>query len=671
MAQICAGILFVAPNGKALFLKRGPGGDYPGYWCFPGGHAEGDETLEQTAKREVIEEIGFLPEGTRLPWTRTISGGVVGVQSAPTALPAALADADKLPKAQVDYSPGKGKDRCRNCKNFLGSTCRVVEGKIDPDYWCTKFQQNHLGVIDDDQDDRVDFTTYLQRVPDTFEPTLNGEHTGFAWAPLQEPPEPLHPGCRVALQRFNMDETAVARAIAEGALTSPQKFENMWLFALRITGTGTSYRKKLDEYVYRRPENYLTSEFLARCNGLPVVMMHPDGLTLNSKEFGERVIGAITLPYIAGDEVWGIARIYDEKAARMMENEQLSTSPAVIWRDPSVNSRVELENGSKLLIEGKPSLLDHLAICEFGVWDKGGEPSGVAADSNGDVNMTDAEKKAAEEQRKAEIQAAVEAAIRVRADDSGTKLDKLLAGIDSINSRMDAFEEREKVADKARKDAQEKDEAEKKAAADKARKDADEKDEAEKKAAADKARKDADEKAEKEKAEKEKAEKERADAEAAKGSGDLTKRIAALESALPKALSDADYTALADAQAEADRVFSVHGGSAPRPLSGESVIAYQRRCATKLKEHSKTWKDIGLEAVADSAFGPVYNQIRADAYEAGIHPTNVPENTLREIVTVDNTGRRVTSFAGRPSAWMQGFSGNRRRLIGIRQQQGL
>jgi 8-oxo-dGTP pyrophosphatase MutT (NUDIX family) len=32
-----AGILFVTPDRQALFLKRGPGGDHPGEWCFPGG----------------------------------------------------------------------------------------------------------------------------------------------------------------------------------------------------------------------------------------------------------------------------------------------------------------------------------------------------------------------------------------------------------------------------------------------------------------------------------------------------------------------------------------------------------------------------------------------------------------------------------------------------------
>src|SRR6185369_10410618 len=49
-----AGILYKTPEGQALFLKRGPGGDYPGFWCFPGGHLEEGETPEVAAIREAV-----------------------------------------------------------------------------------------------------------------------------------------------------------------------------------------------------------------------------------------------------------------------------------------------------------------------------------------------------------------------------------------------------------------------------------------------------------------------------------------------------------------------------------------------------------------------------------------------------------------------------------------
>jgi len=71
-----AGILFIAPDQQVLLLKRGPGGDHPGEWCFPGGTLEDGETPEDTAKRETIEEIGFLPEGTRSKFCETNMAGV-------------------------------------------------------------------------------------------------------------------------------------------------------------------------------------------------------------------------------------------------------------------------------------------------------------------------------------------------------------------------------------------------------------------------------------------------------------------------------------------------------------------------------------------------------------------------------------------------------------------
>ena len=38
------------------------------------------------------------------------------------------------------------------------------------------------------------YTTFLARIDDQFRPTINDESSGFAWLPLNAPPEPLHPG---------------------------------------------------------------------------------------------------------------------------------------------------------------------------------------------------------------------------------------------------------------------------------------------------------------------------------------------------------------------------------------------------------------------------------------------------------------------------------------------
>lgn len=116
-----AGMIIVTKEGRALFLKRSDKGDHAGEWCFPGGVIEDGEEPEDTAIREVREEIDWIPEG--------------------------------------------------NIQEL----------------------NNH------ESEEDVDFTTFEVQVNNEFIPTLNDEHVGWAWVPLDDPPQPLHPGCQVVL----------------------------------------------------------------------------------------------------------------------------------------------------------------------------------------------------------------------------------------------------------------------------------------------------------------------------------------------------------------------------------------------------------------------------------------------------------------------------------------
>lgn len=318
-----AGVMILAKAGVGdvtLYLLRGDGSDHAGEWCFPGGQVESGETTADAAARECEEECGLRVDDVGPVWTR-------GVAKAEQAVAEPLADPSIAQPAPL-------------------------------------------------QSDDVDFTTYLHRVKAPFIPALCDEHVGWCWAPPDRPPQPLHPGASVALERLTMNELGVARAMAAGRLVSPQRYMNVWLFALRITGTGMSYRRGRDEHVWREPATYLNEEFLARCNGLQVIWVHPAKATLDSKEFNRRSIGAVFLPYIQGEDVWAIAKVYDDEAAEAMIMDQLSTSPTVVLSGDD-DIRYKNEDGSALLIEGVPALLDHVAICPAGVWDKGGPPVGV------------------------------------------------------------------------------------------------------------------------------------------------------------------------------------------------------------------------------------------------------------------------------------------------------
>ncbi|MDG5478335.1 NUDIX domain-containing protein [Citrobacter freundii] len=317
------------------------------------------------------------------------------------------------------------------------------------------------------------YVTYLADDAEQFDAVLNDENQACGWFSPDELPDPLHPGMVAMLDAEPLNEMDVAGLIADGQLTSPQFFRNMYLWALRITGTGVTWRSKFRQYAYRSPENYLTDEFLARCSGLPVIWWHPEKNTLDSEEFASRTIGTITFAWIKGDEVWGMARIYDTDAAANLSTRQLSTSPTVTGGDDVLIN----VDGEPLLLEGTPVLLDHLAICEQGVWDKLGEPTGVKSDTllnevqkmdeekvlaliNQALDAREARAKAdAEEKAKADAEAAEKAkadedAARLKEEEEKAKadaeLEKIRADMEEMKSRVPqelSDEERNEIAD--------------------------------------------------------------------------------------------------------------------------------------------------------------------------------------------------------------------------------
>lgn len=514
------------------------------------------------------------------------------------------------------------------------------------------------------QADGVDWTTFLVPVKAPFKPRLNGEHEDADWCFPSQAPEPLHPGAAVVLARVDMDELGVAQAIRDGHLTSPQRYGNLALVAMRITGTGLAYREGLKEHVWRDPKLYLTERFLERCQGLPVIVEHPKAKVLDSAEFADRVVGTIMLPYVKENEVWGIAKILDESTIRMIEAHRLSTSPAVVFSEPTANQTKRTKNGELLLIEGKPALLDHLAICEQGVWDKGGTPTGVATTAtDGEHPVPDMpDQNPADPMAKADQHDA----------DMGGKLDALLARIDSMGARLDALDPqggaptgdpdpmppaadaaaggdmgdeyppeiasmpRETAADKMRFDAA----CAGWKAGQKAKADSDAAAAAEAKA------------------------KDEALARADSAIKQLQDEVAKL-ARVAQPLDENEARALADEQVRADAVYAAHGASASRPVAGETVVAYRRRLAQGLQKHSAAWRDIDLSSLPAPALDLAAATIYADAAAAARNPVDVPEGTLREIVSVDSTGRRITTFVGEPRTWMSQFTANRRRVSGI------
>jgi hypothetical protein len=482
-----------------------------------------------------------------------------------------------------------------------------------------------------------------------------------------------------------MNEMEIAEQIRDGNLPSPTAVGNMSLFALRVTGTGASYRSGIKEYVWRDPEHYLNDEFLRRVNGVPVLWEHPEKATLDSEEFASRVIGTLMLPYIQGDEVWSIARIYDDASIKAMTDGQLSTSPAVVFTPTDGNKTDKLEDGTSVLIEGVPSLLDHLCICAKGVWDKSGPATGIQNDLLETQSLERADSMATEEEKAAADQAKADAAAKVKADaDAGEKLNKVLSCLDSMNARMDAWEEKSRKdaevkadADKKRKDEEEmadrkadaarfdaaKEEFGKKYPDAAKRFDAEEEDEKKKKegeteeVAADRARKDRSAKmdahrkdAEDEEAEAKKKKEEEARGDAARADSatiaDLQRKYDALI-ADRKPISDDEADALAAAQARADTVYMALGKRASRPMSGETLHSYNIRLTREVQKHSPKWGKTELHRLPADTLATIQADVYADAVVAARNPDDVEPGTLREIITPDSSGRRISTFVGK------------------------
>ncbi len=384
---------------------------------------------------------------------------------------------------------------------------------------------------------------------------------------------------------------------------------------------------------------------------------------LGGKEYDDRSIGSVFLPYIKGDEVWAVVKIYDTDAAKEMA-EGISTSPGVVFRDPTVNDKVQLADGSKLLIEGDPSLLDHIAVVSAGVWDKGGEPSGIRADSVKE-NTTMADE--TEDEKKARKDA-----------EGGGNIDKVLAHLDSmakrfdnIDKRMDAME----MMDKAKKDAEE--EKEKKDRKDRmdaeraewmkadaegcARDDAEEEKEREehekkgetKEAAADKARKDRKDRMDARRKDAEEKERKDAEEKARKDSQpDIQKMIAdALAARLPRDRSSTERAELAAAQAQADAAYQAFGDSAPPPMQAELPADYRRRLLTPLLKHSKKWVGTELHGLSDAIFGKIEPEIYADAVTASKSDENLPAGQLIPFRRTNESGHQITEFRGRDTVF--------------------
>ena len=85
--------------------------------------------------------------------------------------------------------------------------------------------------------------TFHHPVDGEFEPKLNGEHTSHVWAPLDDPPRPLHPGVEATLRQ---DHAGADSAFSESAHHRDASGEFASAGEGEVSGSSTSARERSD-----------------------------------------------------------------------------------------------------------------------------------------------------------------------------------------------------------------------------------------------------------------------------------------------------------------------------------------------------------------------------------------------------------------------------------------
>jgi hypothetical protein len=83
--------------------------------------------------------LGCSKKETGTAGTESPDSGMAAPES-PAMEPAAPAEPTKMSQASVQYqAQPKGDQKCADCMHFIpeSNTCKLVEGDISPDGWCT------------------------------------------------------------------------------------------------------------------------------------------------------------------------------------------------------------------------------------------------------------------------------------------------------------------------------------------------------------------------------------------------------------------------------------------------------------------------------------------------------------------------------------------------------
>jgi 8-oxo-dGTP pyrophosphatase MutT (NUDIX family) len=111
----------------------------------------------------------------------------------------------------------------------------------------------HLTLLDSTPDeDDVDFITYKMHILHKFKPKLQlSEHSEYVWAPIDNPPQPLHPGVKVTVDMMAIDYTIFGQGVAKEYATGVEnsKVPNEPVENSKVHESAPNYKRANDELI--------------------------------------------------------------------------------------------------------------------------------------------------------------------------------------------------------------------------------------------------------------------------------------------------------------------------------------------------------------------------------------------------------------------------------------
>lgn len=86
------------------------------------------------------------------------------------------------------------------------SEAAIRETREETGWIPQKDPPSRITEIDHRESSTVDFVTFAVKVGNQFIPELDDEHNGWSWAPISNPPQPLHPGVAATIQGLRYGE---------------------------------------------------------------------------------------------------------------------------------------------------------------------------------------------------------------------------------------------------------------------------------------------------------------------------------------------------------------------------------------------------------------------------------------------------------------------------------